>query len=534
MTFAYYDSGKMAYLFFTIALIISFLTGEAARCGTAQYVTKVSKKGSRCVMTLNLKVKLGNQFTEPLEAVHTGGRYVNVNTSRFENIYTPGRKPKVRLTRKTYQDVWKLFPDSGLIQLWFPYVRASSSYARGQFCFGALSYLPTFIIPGNCKAPRTRHVFNLETKVGDDFVFVIDSTGSMADDLESVKTSALDILSLFEGSRSFRIGFVQYNDPLSNVIQEFSNDFNQIRRTIDGLQAEGGGDFEEHVYSGLKNAYDMDWRPGASRSILLLGDAPPKDPEPGTLFTEALISSFANSVNVVGGTTPSVRIFNNSNFPWTTHNVRVATKMEDSSLRVTLKGASPLFAVSIGKNSKTISSFRSLAEKTEGKFFEAEDNSDVVETVKDAIKVAISVSPAPSVTSKPSSSSTTSPTPSPTASSTSTSSPSSSPVPSPSRSAAFCRGDVIDLIPGLLCASSKPRNAGGPAVKNPNDCALSGRWIDNLLQTSEEIIIPASSVTTLPISMTGRTVYFTIRWFIPSTGRWRMDTYVGSKCQTTL
>lgn len=483
-------------------------------------------------MTLNLKVTLGNQFTEPLGAVHTGGRYVNVNTSRFENIYTPGRKPRLRRAGKRYQDVWKLFPGTGLIQLWFPYVRASSSYTRGQFCYGALEYLPTFVIPENCRAPRTRHIINLETKVGDDFVFVIDSTASMADDLQNVKTSALDILSLFEGTQSFRIGFVHYNDPDSDVIQDFSDEVELINKTISELKADGGGDLEEHVYSGLKNAYDMPWRPGASRSILLLGDAPPKDPEPGTLFTEALISSFANSVNVVGDTTPSVRIFNYSHFPCVTHNLLAASKIEGSVLRVTLKGVSPLYAVAIGNNPSTVSSFQSLAGKTDGKFFKADDASDVVETIKDAIKEAMSVSPTPSASAKPSSTSTTSP--KPTASSTMTSSPSHSPLLSPSISPLFCEGSVQDLVPGLLCARRTLRNIGKPAVKNPNNCALSVQWIDNVLQTSGNLVISAFSVSVLPVTLTGRTAFFTIRWLIPNTKNWKMDTYVGSKCQKTL
>jgi hypothetical protein len=120
-----------------------------------------------------------------------------------------------------------------------------------------------------------------------DLIFVIDTTGSMFDDIDAVKSSATHIVnSIADPDREvdFRIGLVSYRDhPISpygspgdypsRIDLDFSTDEAVIVDAINGLVVGGGADFRESVYSGLTTAIDMPWRDGVmdvSMKFLLL------------------------------------------------------------------------------------------------------------------------------------------------------------------------------------------------------------------------------------------------------------------------
>ena len=123
-----------------------------------------------------------------------------------------------------------------------------------------------------------------------DLAFVIDTTGSMGSTIAQVKASANAVIDRLEAdSRSWRVSVVEYRDFASRagagnfpsrLVLDFSNDPVAIRNAINGLRASGGGDFPETVWSGLMEAFALDWRPGVKKVALQFGDAPPLDPEP--------------------------------------------------------------------------------------------------------------------------------------------------------------------------------------------------------------------------------------------------------------
>jgi hypothetical protein len=55
------------------------------------------------------------------------------------------------------------------------------------------------------------------------------------------------------------------------------------------LTAAGGGDLPEAVLDGINELFSLDWREDADRVAYLIGDAPPHDPYPTQLTTEALV-----------------------------------------------------------------------------------------------------------------------------------------------------------------------------------------------------------------------------------------------------
>lgn len=104
-----------------------------------------------------------------------------------------------------------------------------------------------------------------------DLVFVIDTTGSMGDDIESVKVSMNQLVNtLAGGTSSFRVAIVTYRDfparsgtPLdypSKIDLGFTNDLGKITTGINSLVLGDGGDFPETVLSGMIAAVNMPWR----------------------------------------------------------------------------------------------------------------------------------------------------------------------------------------------------------------------------------------------------------------------------------
>ena len=191
-----------------------------------------------------------------------------------------------------------------------------------------------------------------------DLVFAIDTTGSMWDDIGAVQAAAgtiVDDLSTDDDLVDYRIALVDYKDLYSSCSSDgyasrvdlpFSTDKPAILAAINALGASGGCDFPESVYSGLMSAINLPWRDGAKKAIILMGDAPPHDPEPTTGFTAASVVAAALAVD-----------------------------------------PAEIYAVEIGAGAGA--SFENLAAGTGGAHFNAARASDVVGAILNAIKLIV-------------------------------------------------------------------------------------------------------------------------------------------------
>lgn len=124
-----------------------------------------------------------------------------------------------------------------------------------------------------------------------DLVFVIDTTGSMGDDIAAVKEAAVNVVDeVARQAESYRIGLVLYRDQgdiyVTNSALGFTSDPDAVVAAITAISIGGGGDFAESVYAGINTALDYPWQPGANKAIILMGDAPPKNPDPTTGLTQ--------------------------------------------------------------------------------------------------------------------------------------------------------------------------------------------------------------------------------------------------------
>jgi len=107
----------------------------------------------------------------------------------------------------------------------------------------------------------------------------------MGDEIASVRTNLADLVSqLADATSAFRVAVVSYKDfpefcsgdyP-SRVDQDFTNELSLIQAGIDSLDAIGGCDSPETVFSGIKAALDLVWTSGATKIMIVIGDAPAK------------------------------------------------------------------------------------------------------------------------------------------------------------------------------------------------------------------------------------------------------------------
>jgi hypothetical protein len=262
-------------------------------------------------------------------------------------------------------------------------------------------------------------LLNKPTKL--DLVFLIDTTGSMWDDIDNVKNSVSTIVDTVSTKISdYRIAVADFRDfpqapygETSDYVYKarcgFTNDKSQIISAVNSLSADGGYDWQESVYSGLMNAIaakDLgSWRTDAERIIILIGDAPPHDPEPYTGYTINTVIDAAKKA-LINTTSDVVEPFNTM-----PSSIMCETKADDEYIIEdgeddTIEesegyGSVLIFPVMVGYDYSTREIFSSLAEGTGGQLFDAPTASTVSDCILEIISTVsedISVNKAPDVT----------------------------------------------------------------------------------------------------------------------------------------
>jgi len=140
-------------------------------------------------------------------------------------------------------------------------------------------------------------------KVGLDVVLVIDATGSMQNVIDELKHRLSTLVStmqrLVPTARIGAVAFRDRDDGKTATAPRRSEDFvvrwtdltfsaKKVTGFLNGLVAEGGGDWEEAVREGLQTAMtQLKWRSDAKRVIILVGSSPPHDETRGAIRTLA-------------------------------------------------------------------------------------------------------------------------------------------------------------------------------------------------------------------------------------------------------
>ena len=144
-----------------------------------------------------------------------------------------------------------------------------------------------------------------------DVVFAIDATGSMKNDIETLKKDLLPaLLKEFEKTTGARFGLLFYRDYGDNFNYKglpvrffgFTDNLTAFNKNLNSIRILGkeGGDIPEAVYEAIYSSTEFyNWRWGATRRIILIGDAEPH-PKPRGLgkYSKDYVMGLAESKDI--------------------------------------------------------------------------------------------------------------------------------------------------------------------------------------------------------------------------------------------
>jgi len=116
-----------------------------------------------------------------------------------------------------------------------------------------------------------------------DVLFLIDATGSMADEIAKVQSTIFDVSAQIDAlpeNPNVRYGMVTYRDRGDSFVTrsyEFTPDVRDFSKNLNTVYADGGGDYPESLNQGLHDAlHSVEWRgEDTVKLIFLIADAPP-------------------------------------------------------------------------------------------------------------------------------------------------------------------------------------------------------------------------------------------------------------------
>lgn len=169
----------------------------------------------------------------------------------------------------------------------------------------------SLIATTNCQGSRAAQRFNLDQEDGVvtlkldttrklagtrtvDIAFVLDSTGSMSEEIASVKETIRAVAKQLDtGNVNVRIAMVDFKDRSDEYVtkvRRFTTDLGSFARSVEGVQASGGGDTPESVNEGLSVALSkLDWSDqSVGRFAFLIGDAPPHLDYQDTSYSQSM------------------------------------------------------------------------------------------------------------------------------------------------------------------------------------------------------------------------------------------------------
>lgn len=218
--------------------------------------------------------------------------FVDSNDTPINNVYTE----LVVDENKVFTSYSNMFGNSYLyatndlkensnIKINYKYGEVTSSYTIANF--DVENY---YSVKLNVEAHNTNKV---------DLVFLIDTTGSMGDEMDYITNELLNITSrIVEDNFDLQIGFVLYkdlDDAQSSYVTKYydlSSSYNEARTYISKELAKGGGDFPEAIEEGLKVLNnDISWRKDSTRLAFHIFDAPSHEERGQKVYNEYLSSA---------------------------------------------------------------------------------------------------------------------------------------------------------------------------------------------------------------------------------------------------
>ncbi len=147
----------------------------------------------------------------------------------------------------------------------------------------------------------------LPTRARLDLVFMVDATGSMGDEIDKLRGSLQGIvrdIAQLPSNPDICLGLVTYRDRGDEYFVrgwDLSNNVAGFQKVLDGVRADGGGDYPEAMNEAFDHAVQaMSWR-GASTTRLLvsLADAPPHMDYPQPRYDQTMLAALGKGIKVL-------------------------------------------------------------------------------------------------------------------------------------------------------------------------------------------------------------------------------------------
>jgi len=140
-----------------------------------------------------------------------------------------------------------------------------------------------------------------------DLMFVIDTTGSMGDELRYLKEEISDVISKISSNNpnyTINLALLFYRDTGDDYVTryfDFTTNIQQQRQNLSRQSANGGGDFPEAIDRALSEAVQKNWSAGyATRLIFHVCDAPPHDKQENkTLFFNSVKTAAQKGIRII-------------------------------------------------------------------------------------------------------------------------------------------------------------------------------------------------------------------------------------------
>ena len=129
----------------------------------------------------------------------------------------------------------------------------------------------------------TAVVAQAQAYTGLDLCFMVDTTGSMADELLYLQSELDDVIGRVQAEfpeADISLGLLFYRDEGDEYVvrsSDFTPDIAAQRKFLLAQEADGGGDYPEAVHEALEAALDLSWREGTRKILIPVLDAPPHD-----------------------------------------------------------------------------------------------------------------------------------------------------------------------------------------------------------------------------------------------------------------
>lgn len=208
-------------------------------------------------------------------------------TFAFKNV----NRIKLTFPAKTYVEVSLLKDDN--------VVSKSVSDASGLCYLYPLEAAESYTIKMRYLGVNGDYIESIETINGDtdysqlaanpivkeriELMFVIDTTGSMGDEINYIKAEVDDVITRVSQANPDAqvllsiLVYRDYGDEYVTRYSDFNADINVSKAFLEKEHANGGGDFEEAVDVALKLAASKQWSNTATKILVHIADAPAHD-----------------------------------------------------------------------------------------------------------------------------------------------------------------------------------------------------------------------------------------------------------------